>query len=235
VGRGWDLVARVAAWYRALGTGPRAAVIALLAANLIPIVGVLFFGWSLMTILLLYWLENGIVGAWNVPRIAMAKGEDVVPSGRATVVAAAPPGCQRAVLVPFFLFHYGMFWLVHGIFLFVLPAFGSFGRPGSGDEPSPFGEVNVPALLLGGAAMVVSHGVSFFANYLGRGEYRTATPTGRMMSVYGRVVVLHLTILFGAFAVAALGSPIAVLVILVVGKTILDLSLHWREHRAAAR
>ena len=47
---------------------------ALLIANVIPLIGVLFFGWSLLTILVIYWLENGIVGLWNLPRIALARG-----------------------------------------------------------------------------------------------------------------------------------------------------------------
>jgi hypothetical protein len=54
-----------------------------------------------------------------------------------------------------------------------------------------------------------------------------------MGAVYGRVVVLHLTILLGAFATAILGGPIWILLILVAGKTVLDLGLHAREHRAA--
>jgi hypothetical protein len=57
--------------YRRTATS-RSAVV-LLVANLIPLVGVLFFGWSLLTILVLYWLENGIVGLWNLPRILLAR------------------------------------------------------------------------------------------------------------------------------------------------------------------
>jgi hypothetical protein len=43
-------------------------------------------------------------------------------------------------------------------------------------------------------------------------------------------VVLHLTIIFGAMAVAFLGAPITALVVLVVLKTAFDLRLHLREH-----
>ena len=231
-GRAWEYVARGAAWYRTAGSGPLAAVVALLIANAIPIVGVLFLGWSLMTILLLYWLENGIVGLWNVPRIALAGRSDTGP-GDAAIVG---PGLERATIIPFFVFHYGMFWVVHGIFLFVLPVFAGLGFGGvslGGSDAGSFGRIDPVAILLGGAALFVSHGVSFFANYVGRREYLTTTPKERMFAVYGRVVVLHLTIIFGAIAVGALGSPIAVLLILVVGKTILDLALHFREHGRA--
>ena len=36
----------------------------------------LFFGWSVWTILIVYWLENGIVGAFNVLKIGRAQGGD---------------------------------------------------------------------------------------------------------------------------------------------------------------
>lgn len=233
-GGAWEYVARGAVWYRTAGTGPLAAVVALLVANAIPIVGVLFLGWSLMTILLLYWLENGIVGVWNVPRIALASRADAAPGGAELVGTRL----ARATIIPFFIFHYGMFWVVHGIFLFALPVFAGLGFGGGslgggnlgGSDAASFGRIDPVAILLGGGALFVSHGVSFFANYVGRREYLTTTPKERMFAVYGRVVVLHLTIIFGAVAVGALGSPIAVLLILIVGKTILDLALHFREH-----
>jgi hypothetical protein len=40
-----------------------------------------------------------------------------------------------------------------------------------------------------------------------------------------------MAIVFGAFAVIALGQPVVLLVILVVGKTIVDWKLHVRSHR----
>ena len=52
-----------------------------------------------------------------------------------------------------------------------------------------------------------------------------------MMAPYGRIVVLHIAILFGAFAIMALGSPLFLLVLLIVGKIALDLKLHRRSHQ----
>jgi hypothetical protein len=45
----------------------------LIAVNTIPLFGVLYFGWSLFSIMFLYWLENGIVGVFNVFKIALAR------------------------------------------------------------------------------------------------------------------------------------------------------------------
>jgi len=38
----------------------------------VPLVGVLFFGWSVSTILVAYWLENGAIGVLNVHKILLA-------------------------------------------------------------------------------------------------------------------------------------------------------------------
>jgi hypothetical protein len=53
-----------------------AAIVALLVTNAIPLIGVIFWGWSLFAILLLYWIENGIVGAINVLKIARAEAAE---------------------------------------------------------------------------------------------------------------------------------------------------------------
>lgn len=249
-----DTLGRALATYRRT-TSSRSALL-LIAANAIPVVGVLFFGWSLFTILVLYWLENGIVGLWNLPRILLARGSftPMLPqlpdaaevSSARDAAAAANVRAQwtraraaqlgfagRVSLAIFFTFHYGIFWSVHGVFVFALPAFvgSDAGAPGSLD---PFGSLDASSVAIGAAALFLSHGASFLFNFIWRGEYRTASPSSQMNAPYARVVVLHLTIIFGAMAAAILGAPIAALLLLVGLKTLFDLGLHLRQHRAAA-
>jgi hypothetical protein len=140
-----------------------------------------------------------------------------------------------------------MFWLVHGIFVFVLPSFGGGfgGVVESGDacfdatgfpvqcEGGSFGEVAWTSVVIGAMALFLSHGASFVLNYIGRAEYVTASPAGQMGSVYGRVVVLHLRFIFGSIVVAFLGSPVGALLVLVALKTAFDLGLHLRERGKA--
>ena len=59
-------------------------------------------------------------------------------------------------------------------------------------------------------------------------------PAELMHSPYGRIVVLHLAIIFGGFAVQALGSSVGLLVLLIIGKIVIDASLHVRAHKKAA-
>jgi hypothetical protein len=145
-------------------------------------------------------------------------------------------------LVPFFIVHYGIFWVVHGVFVFTLPLFAGIGRFGGTDlidgatavgNPA-FGAIEPGALLLAGIGLAVSHVSSFFLNYIGRREYLRVSPGEQMFSVYGRVVALHLTIIGGGFLIALLGTPVAALAVLVVMKILLDLRLHLRERQRAA-
>lgn len=318
-----DTLGRALRLYRSTAS-TRSAVL-LVAANLIPLVGVLFFGWSLWTILVLYWVENGIVGFWNVPRILLAQGAAVprvlpqMPDEAALAAAgwdparaaalreqweatrqaqqaaidaaaarSAEPGptpgspsgpdaapgpldvnpllgrvrvfgqpiggaAGRTALAIFFCIHYGIFWFVHGIFIFLLPSFfgGELLQPGCGGllpevDPggllgpslpaacgSPFGEIVWPNVVLGAVLLFISHGASFLFNYIGRGEYLTTSAVRQMAAPYSRVIVLHVTIILGVFAIAFLGAPIGALLILVGLKTALDLGLHLRERSAA--
>jgi hypothetical protein len=217
------------------------AVAGLVAVNAVPLVGVLVFGWSLHALLIIYWLESGVIGALNVPKILLAAGSAVPGSFSATIngrqVDLSGPAEPRAGLhvyptnVPtagFFLLHYGIFWIVHGVFVLSFPAFA----PGTGAGTG--GGFSVATVLLGVAGMVVSHAGSFLTNFVGRGEYRATSPGVQMKEPYRRVIVLHLTVIFGAFGVSMLGVPLVALALLVALKTVADLRAHLREHGRAA-
>jgi hypothetical protein len=79
--------------------------------------------------------------------------------------------------------------------------------------------------------LVLSHGVSFIQNYLGKGEVKRSTLDQLMQQPYKRIVLIHLVIIAGGFAVLALGSRLPMLVLLIIGKIALDIHLHRREHR----
>jgi hypothetical protein len=206
----------------------RPALAALVAANVVPLFGVVALGWGVYDVMLIYWLENGVVGAFTLLRMATA--------GRnpASVL----------FMGPFFTVHYGMFWLVHGVFVVTLfgPA-GPFG--GTPDGPAASGPALPFALPIAGeiplvagagwalAALVLSHGVSFVQNWLMGGERDGVDPGALMPRPYGRVVVLHLTLIAGGFFVMALGAPVLALALMVALKIGVDAAAHLRSHASA--
>lgn len=246
------MVERLVAWYRL--TSSVGAVVALVVANAIPLLGVLFLGWNVWTILVIYWLENGIVGGYNVLKMLKAEGRGVA-GGSMTMNGRPVDPSSKAALVPFFVLHYGIFWAVHGVFVLTFPLFAGLGdaggppftmdptfpdlplEPGSFPEPEPTTDMttgfSIGTVVFAVVALVISHGVSYWANYLGNGEYRRVSAASQMFSPYGRLVVLHITIIVGGMAVLALGSPVAAVAILVALKILLDLGFHLAEHRKA--
>jgi hypothetical protein len=229
-------------------------LVALFAANLYPLAGVLFLGWSLGAIMILYWLENAVIGLYNVGRMAVVTfGRGVAagppaPASRADGGSTPTPALLGIFLIPFFCVHYGMFWAGHGFFVLTFFGQGSElfeGGPPGGSGFLPWGaggplEVVPPALAPALGLLLASHGVSFAVNFLGRGEYRAVDLGDLMVRPYGRVLVLHLTIIFGGFAAMLLGAPLWALVVMIAVKIGMDAGAHLKGHfqleaRAAAR
>ena len=217
---------RLVAWYR-IGSSV-GAVVALVLANAVPLAGVLWFGWNVWTILIVYWLENGIVGVYNVLKMLKAEAPPGPDAGSMRLNGRPVDTGSSRALVTFFVIHYGMFWLVHGIFVLTLPLFGMMAGEGADDLVAGVSPVTILVALV---ALTISHGVSFSINFLRAGEYRRVSAAGQMFAPYGRLVVLHVTTILGGMAIAVTGAPEAAVAILVILKTVLDVGFHLAEHR----
>jgi hypothetical protein len=197
----------------------RASSLALITANLMPLLGVLALNWDVTPIMVFYWSENLVVGFYNVLKMRRAEGS-VALSGTSLNGRPVQQSDRRAMIV-FFIVHYGMFTLCHGIFVLIM-----FGARLSGF----FSELGLALLFL-----TVSHGISYRRNFIGRGEFQRVAFTTLFWQPYGRVVVMHLTILGGGAWAQAKGSPVYALVVLVSLKTLIDLGFHFLEHRKFQR
>jgi hypothetical protein len=220
----------------------------LIAANALPLFGVFFLGWDTFSIILLYWAENVVIGAVNVLKMITCSPDanllvwgNVDPNDKlnrermehargdaVTMLRLANHG-SKLFLVPFFIFHYGMFCFVHGVFIFAI-----FGREAGGFGPyggfDNFRQIfSQQHLWWCVAALAASHLWSFVVNYIGHGEYRRTAVPILMFQPYARIVILHIAILIGGIIAMTLGSNVFVLLLLIIGKTLLDLSLHLAQ------
>lgn len=205
----------------------RPSSIALLVANVIPLMGVLIFGWQVFPLVLLFWFENVILGVINILKMAIAQ-----PRTPYTLPA-------KLFMIPFFSIHYGMFTFVHGVFIMVI--FGGGMKSGTpfptmfGGPTSFWGALVGHHLHWAALGLAMSHFISFIFDYVRPGVYRTIALPALMSAPYGRIVVLHLTILIGGALVMFMGSPMVGLLLLVVLKTGLDLrALLKSTHPASA-
>jgi len=215
----------------------------LIVANLSMLAGVLVWHWSVFDIVLLYWVENLVIGIINVFRMLLATGEPRLAATASKRMRQWQAGQSinregrrvlannafKFFLIPFFILHYGMFCYGHGVF--VLGMFGIEAVHGRDISPFRFLDLVSPAFGFAIATLALSHTFSFFNNFLLGGEFRRSHAAMLMMRPYGRIVALHITILLGAFLTEFIGSPVGMLVVLVLLKTMADLALHETERR----
>lgn len=199
----------------------------LVGANLLPLIGVLFFDWSIFAVMFLFWAENVLTGVFNVLRMLICQ-----PDNNPLNIVA------KIFMIPFFCFHYGMFCFVHGIFVFAM--FGN--QAATHAAMRNFNPMSLPDLFRAGLTgnpgmgiallgMVVNHLVTLFTQFIGHGEYRRVGVSELMSRPYKRVVILHLTIIFGGFLFIATGLKGAAVALLVLLKLGIDLKDHLNEHK----
>lgn len=202
---------------------------AILAVDLFPIFAVLTMGWGAAPLVFLYWLENLIIGVVTLARMIATSAKDG-PAGLAIM----------GFLGPFFIVHCGLFCFVHGVFVSVFASL-SEGADGSPGFPSPVSLID--QALSSGANMtlfvvtiIALQAFLFVQDFLGRGEYRNAEVQTEMMAPYGRIIVLHIGIFAGAFAMIALGEPMIGILALILLRALwgVVMSAHRRNLLDAA-
>jgi len=137
------------------------SAIFLILANVVPIIGVLYWGWDALSILVLYWLESVIIGFLNIPKILAC---------RKTKQGGKNSLGSNLFMSVFFVFHFGMFTYVHGVFLTEM-----FGA-----RPVMQGLKEGGPILWTAGSFLLSHLFSMFINFFGKKEYLLRTANEQM-------------------------------------------------------
>ncbi|NKB35112.1 MAG: hypothetical protein GKR91_18605 [Pseudomonadales bacterium] len=184
--------------------------LALIAANLIPLGGILLLDWRIGEIMLLFWAESAVIGFYTLCKMWRISSWGILFYG------------------PFFVGHYGAFMVGHLLFIYGLFA-SQFAA--NGDMPD-LSQLLVDFLTMAPAliAFLLSHGISFFTNFIDKNEYAGKSVGKQMQEPYKRIIIMHVTIIFGGFLVIGLGTPLPALLLLIVLKLIADLKAHLKEH-----
>ena len=194
----------------------RLSVPVLIAANLVPIAGVLLWGWDVFLILLLFWWENVIIGVFGIARM---------------IVAGETDSAAESLFHPlFFIAHYGIFMFGHFMLLFGLFSGYADGLGQSVEPADYYGLVLNGLSWVALVALFISHGWSFVENYMGKREHERLTPSEAMALPYRRMAIMHIALLAGGFLLARSGEPLIGLVLLVLVKIVMDVRFHKREH-----
>lgn len=192
------------------------SVILLILVNLIPIFGVFFLKWNSYDIVVLYWVENIVIGICTIPKILFAQ----VPLKQTQYYSSSKVLLYgiNIFLVFFFMFHYGMFMFGHSLALqtLIFP------------KSSFFLNSDYSGMIAFFFALIISHGFSLFTNYFLKGEYKNTNSQKEMLAPYSRIMVMQLTIILGIIIILII--PDTFIVFFVLLKTLFDSTMHIKSH-----
>jgi hypothetical protein len=216
----------------------RLSAISLVLANLVVAGIVLFEQWGYYAVLLVYWLESMVIGFYALGRLAVACwfGE---PLGRWIGMANAGSRVMLSVFAgAFFIVKFGGFALGMGFLVALVPGYLAEAT-GTGDikvVTDALGSVG-PGVATAAALLFVSHGISFFVNFVGRDEYKHRNIVVILFEPYLRMVLVLVVLVAGVLGAAflpALSHATGFAVAVILLKTVVDLVSHAIDHRRRA-
>ncbi len=180
-----------------------------IAANLLPVVGVFLWDWSPVEVFMVYALETVIVGLFTLLKMgivtAVRKKDDWYNAGKSTKQSGL-------FFMLFFLAHYGIFVAIQtGLFVQV-SGIGKQHRSGFFDFfinwPHYIGP-DAWYMLIG---FVISYGFSLVWNFLRTGQYKTIPLMHLMFQPYGRIFIQQFTVILGSMFLSFGAGKIFILI-----------------------
>ncbi|MGB3008110.1 MAG: DUF6498-containing protein [Chitinophagaceae bacterium] len=166
----------------------------LIAANLIPVLGVWFLGWSATDAFIVYALETMIVGILTVLKmliITLYKGKDEWHANGSTTLQSG------FFFIFFFILHFGLFALVQTT---IFSQSAHITPPGSGMMHFFFNwysyiNADIAYML---AAFIISYIARSLIPFVLNGEYKTIPLMLVMFQPYGRILIQQFTVILGS-------------------------------------
>jgi len=200
------------------------AFIALIAVNLFPLFGILFFDWSVVEPVVIYCLEAFMMGFFFIARMLVNSEGSIA---------------EKICFIPFFSAWYFVF--VIGEAAFVSASFFTTRH----DAPTAFGmqpeefldlwpaiqaQLNLYAVGLAVLALFIFHAKSFIKNYI-KGDEHKEDMELLVFKPFGRVALLMLIIIPGGLMLYFQKSYMLYAVLLVLIKTVSEIISHYFEHK----
>jgi hypothetical protein len=198
-----------------------AAVLLALLVNAVPLVGVLYFDWSAINVVVLYWFENLLIGFCTLIRLLAHRAWTRKRgywrrTNRLGILVNNKPAEMGLIG------EYGTatfaFTLAHGIFVGGIVLLVHQNYP-----DQPMWQLSWQQVLRGALAIAAFLGIELAIDLARISGASFAALRDYAQARMGRVIVLHLAIIFGMAAMAWSNSPMGVLYVLIALKTGADL------------
>lgn len=200
--------------------------VGVIVANLVTLAVVWWQGWPAHALLLVYWLETGVVIAVSAVKITRAEGTDDPEQIHTLMTFDGEPaesfvGEDNRTIADALVLEFVGYWLFVGFF------FGVVGLTGEFDAAAPI------TVALASASLVTYHVGSYWFEYVGRREYERRGPVSLLVEPVPYFWGLVFVQIFGLGAAAVTGNAAGTVVVLLFCKTCADLLAHRRERKRA--
>jgi len=193
----------------------------LIGANLIPLAGVLVLQWSFLDVLLVYVLETGVIGFYNIFKVLTVKMDEYYKDVLVVQIII------KFFCSVFFAIHFGAMAVLLGAMVYLVASLLS----GADIDMMKSLKEAWPGIL----SLLFSHGYSFKKNYIEGGEYTRTNIRVLMISPYLRLLWILLILFLGAAGGGVLmmysGTGIFFVVIFIFLKITVDVISHEMERR----
>ncbi len=185
----------------------------IIAANLMPVLGVFLWNWSPLEAFMIYALETVIAGLFTLIKLGIVttvrKKDNWYNAGQVTKQSGL-------FFMLFFLLHYGMFVAIQtGLFVQV-SGIGKKFHTGFFDFfihwPQYLGKEGWFMLL----GFILSYGFGLAWNFLRTGQYKTISMMHLMFQPYGRIFIQQVTVILGSMFLTFGAGRIFLLVFVLV-------------------
>lgn len=200
--------------------------LAVIAANLVTLAVVWQQGWRAHALLLVYWLETGVVIAVYAVKIRRAEGADA-PAEISSwskfdgEPAEAYVGEENRLIADALVLEYAGMWLFTGFFFVVVGVVGML------EPASPV------TVALAAASLVAYHVFSYYYEYIGLEQYEQRGPVSLLVEPAPQFWGLVFVMIFGLGLGNAAENPVVTVVVVMFIKTCADLLAHRRERKRA--
>ncbi|MFL5728061.1 MAG: DUF6498-containing protein [Cytophagaceae bacterium] len=180
----------------------------ILITNLIPVAGVLYAGWNVYEIVLMYWWETLVIGLFCLISLIISNAEKNL--------------LVRGGFAVFFFVHFGLFSAIQGLFIFIML---------KGDHID-----HAQSLQYGVLILFFNYLIHFFNDYIFSGKYKSRESPS-LFGVYGRIVIQQFVILIGGYITTktAMSSDIRMLTLLIALKTSVDLGVYFLQKKSTIK
>lgn len=196
-------------------------LLVVLLTNGVPLYGVKVLDWSVVNVLVLYWVENLLTAIFTCVRIvahrAVTHDSAYAQTADLGLIVNGKP--SRSGLLGGYATFAFVFTLVHGLFVFFLVF-----AVGQNDPDDATFQFSAGQLRQGVEWIALTLGVNLIVDLAGIGRRSYAQVERYVQSRMSQVIVLHLTIIVGMFAMIMMEAPIAILYALIAIKTLAELA-----------